>query len=114
MGGGPEYPQRGEHERELLLCVLPWPEKASEKVIGEIRDEFPNLEMHYIAQTYEDLKTGKTEVPEGNTPCPLRAVSFCTTAPFPLSRSALSSLIKSFRRVFAHFSLSVNHSIRRP
>ena len=67
MGGGPEVPHReGEKSRELLLCVLPWPEKVPEKVIGEIKEEFPHLELHYIHEPHEKKPDrGKTVVPEG-------------------------------------------------
>lgn len=68
MGGGPELPhQEGSKAGgELLLCVLPWPENHSYKVIGKIKDEFPNLEVHYIWEKYDDKKDrGKIEVPEG-------------------------------------------------
>ncbi|KAF2253341.1 hypothetical protein BU26DRAFT_515709 [Trematosphaeria pertusa] len=106
MGGGPEYPQRGEHERELLLCVLPWPEKASEKVIGEIRDEFPNLEMHYIAQTYEDLKTGKTEVPEDLCK---RASYLATLSWLPLHVSSVPNV-----KFIQFYSAGTNHVAKHP
>ncbi|KAF2468192.1 uncharacterized protein BDR25DRAFT_265886 [Lindgomyces ingoldianus] len=52
MGGGPEVPSRGD-SKELLLCVLPWPQKSSEKMMNEIRDEFPNLDLQYVQEKYE-------------------------------------------------------------
>lgn len=69
MGGGPEALHRdGERARDLLLAVLPWPEKAAEKSIAGIKEEFPNLEVHYIPEQYSERKEerGKVAVPEGN------------------------------------------------
>ena len=68
MGGGPEIPIReGGQDGDVLLAVLPWPEQACEKIISEIKEEFPKLEIQYIQETYTDKKDrGKTEVPEGN------------------------------------------------
>lgn len=68
MGGGPEYPAPdGASRRELLLAVLPWPESSSAKIVQEIKEEFPNLDIHYIAEPYAAKKEdrGKIEVPEG-------------------------------------------------
>ncbi|KAF2186911.1 hypothetical protein K469DRAFT_705439 [Zopfia rhizophila CBS 207.26] len=66
MGGGPEVPQqKGEKGRTHLLCVLPWPQKVSEKIIKEIQDEFPNLELQYVHENLEDPSQRlKIEVPE--------------------------------------------------
>lgn len=70
MGGGPELPlPAGENERELLLCVLPWPENASRTVIEEIKREFPKYEVQYIQEQrkMDDGTRPKTEVPEGRS-----------------------------------------------
>ncbi|KAF2707762.1 hypothetical protein K504DRAFT_503986 [Pleomassaria siparia CBS 279.74] len=67
MGGGPEAPLRqGETRRHLLLCVLPWPEKDAEKSIAAIKDEFPNLDVHYIPEPFFEKHEdrGKVAVPE--------------------------------------------------
>ena len=69
MGGGPELPLRaGEQKRDLVLAVLPWPEESSAKIIAEIKEEFPDLDFHYIHEAYTALpkNRGKTAVPEGN------------------------------------------------
>ena len=71
IGSGPEAPLRnGEKSRDLLLAVLPWPEKVAEKSIVAIKKEFPNLDLHYIPETYSEKqeKRGKVSVPEGNSP----------------------------------------------
>jgi hypothetical protein len=71
MGGGPEAPLRNsEKPRELLLAVLPWPEKVAEKSIAAIKEEFPNLDVHYIPETYSEKEEnrGKVSVPEGKSP----------------------------------------------
>ena len=70
MGGGPEGPIReGERSqnRELLLAVLPWPQEKPQKIIKEIEAEFPNLDIHFVHEVYENrADRGKVEVPEGN------------------------------------------------
>jgi hypothetical protein len=51
----------GAKSRELLLCVLPWPQDQTGTGINDIQEEFPDLEIHYIYQ-----KEGtKVDVPEG-------------------------------------------------
>lgn len=97
MGGGPEAPLRnGAKSRDLLLAVLPWPEKAAEKSIVAIKEEFPNLDVHYIPETYSEKheKRGKVSVPEGKSPsnnqqAPLLSMCVtCTTnRPFSFSSS---------------------------
>jgi hypothetical protein len=73
MGGGPELPLKGEGSKksDLLLAVLPWPEDYSKKIIGEIKEEFPDLEFHYIQQkfTTERDDRSKADVPEGRSLC---------------------------------------------
>jgi len=64
MGGGPEGPQReGGKPHDFLLCVLPWLEAEAEKSIAVIKQEFPNLEMHYIHEKKEER--GNVVVPKG-------------------------------------------------
>lgn len=67
MGGGPEVPvPDSERRRELLLAVLPWPEEQATKSIADIKREFPNLDVHYIHEKYEDkAERGKIDVPKG-------------------------------------------------
>jgi hypothetical protein len=69
MGGGPEVPYReSESRRELLLAVLPWPQEETTHIVKEIEDEFPNLDVHYIHETYEKkADRANTKVPEGKT-----------------------------------------------
>jgi hypothetical protein len=70
MGGGPEAPlQNRDKSRDFLLAVLPWPEKVAEKSIAAIKEEFPNLDVHYIPETYSEREEnrGKVSVPEGKS-----------------------------------------------
>ena len=98
MGGGPEAPVRDSQiRRELLLAVLPWPEEQAAKSIADIKREFPNLDVHYIHEKYDNkAERGKTEVPKGkqwasvsiNTPHHHSFVALCGIArPAVLLRS---------------------------
>ncbi|KAF2013198.1 hypothetical protein BU24DRAFT_231980 [Aaosphaeria arxii CBS 175.79] len=68
MGGGPETPQRstgdGEGSRDLLLAVLPWPESEPQHTIAKIKEDFPNLDVHYVQDYLNKADRGKTNVPE--------------------------------------------------
>ncbi|PSN69788.1 hypothetical protein BS50DRAFT_571127 [Corynespora cassiicola Philippines] len=65
MGGGPELPhQRGASNRELLLSVVPFPQSSTEKIIKQIQDEFPHLEIQFIEQAFDKDKRGDAQVPE--------------------------------------------------
>ncbi|KAJ4345687.1 uncharacterized protein N0V89_011822 [Didymosphaeria variabile] len=49
MGGG-EITKRGKGL--VLLAVIPFPEDAAKETLAEIREEFPDLEYHYIFQKF--------------------------------------------------------------
>ncbi|KAF2739287.1 hypothetical protein EJ04DRAFT_531930 [Polyplosphaeria fusca] len=62
MGGGSELPATGgASKRELLLCVLPWPEESFKKIWEDIAKEFPQYDLHYY-ETKADR--GKIQLPE--------------------------------------------------
>lgn len=62
MGGGAEIPQRGRDDRELLLITSPQPEDELKHFLIDLKEEFPNLDTHYIQIGFD----GKAEVPKGN------------------------------------------------
>lgn len=66
MGGG-EITKRGSGL--VLLAVIPFPEDAAKQTIAEIKEEFPDLEYHYIFQKNQPKKNnppgGDVNVPAG-------------------------------------------------
>ncbi|KAJ4287397.1 hypothetical protein N0V90_012797 [Kalmusia sp. IMI 367209] len=66
MGGGAEITKRGRGL--VLLAVIPFPEDAAKTTLAEIKEEFPDLEYHYIFQKFEVRKNGApggdVDVPE--------------------------------------------------
>jgi hypothetical protein len=47
MGGGLDSPIADvEGKKEVLLCLIPWPEPTA--ILDGIRKQFPNLEVEYI------------------------------------------------------------------
>ncbi|ORY08845.1 hypothetical protein BCR34DRAFT_488191 [Clohesyomyces aquaticus] len=106
MGGGPEVPLRGR-EKELLLCVLPWPESTSEKVIKEITDEFPYIDLHYVQEHYQNkADRGKVVIPEELYK---RARVLATLSWLPPSASAVPDL-----DLIQFFSAGTNHVAQHP
>ncbi|KAF2270633.1 hypothetical protein CC78DRAFT_528386 [Lojkania enalia] len=103
MGGGPQ-----ETSLEVLLCVLPWPEKESQKTIAEIKEEFPGYEFHYIHEhQYENRsQRGKINVPEDIYK---RATVLATLAWLPPSASAVPKL-----DLIQFFSAGTNHVSKHP
>lgn len=66
MGGGPELLHAGgSEEKELILCVIPFPESAAKKGIEELKKEFPNVEVHYFWSKFNNGKLEPVDVPEG-------------------------------------------------
>lgn len=66
MGGGTELPARGgSQEKELVLCVLPWPEENAQKGITELKDAFKDVEVKYFNSKFENGKMKPLDVPEG-------------------------------------------------
>jgi hypothetical protein len=65
MGGGEITKRRGV----VVLAVIPFPEDAAKNTIAEIKEEFPDLEYHYIFQKFEvkpnGLPGGDVDVPAG-------------------------------------------------
>lgn len=66
MGGG-EITKRGKGL--VLLAVVPIPEEAAQETIAEIKDEFPDLEFHFVYQKYvvnqNGAPGGEVDIPEG-------------------------------------------------
>lgn len=86
MGGGVEIPQRGRGgDRELLLFTQPNEEKDISDIISEIKDEFPNLDVHF-EQVGVD---GKADIPKGNQTIRHEF----SLAPFPIPRVVSSSIV---------------------
>ncbi|KAF1999541.1 hypothetical protein P154DRAFT_523327 [Amniculicola lignicola CBS 123094] len=108
IGGGQEFPiPDGERQRPLLLCVLPWPESAALKVVDEIRDEFPNLELLYIHEQYQDrAERGKIQVPEDTYK---RASIIATLSWLPPNASAIPDV-----KLIQFFSAGINHVAQHP
>jgi len=64
MGGGPEAPHHVvEKGRDLLLCVLPWPQGHLDKIIKALQEKYPQFEIVYFE--VEPRFGSKAEVPEG-------------------------------------------------
>lgn len=62
MGGGEDLPSRnGSKEKEIVVCVLPWPEEAAKRGIDDLKKEYKDTEMHY----YISSKMHPVDVPEG-------------------------------------------------
>ncbi|KAF2662840.1 hypothetical protein K491DRAFT_584413 [Lophiostoma macrostomum CBS 122681] len=107
MGGGPEVPLReGAQKNDVLLAVLPWPEQLSAKIISEIKDEFPKLEIHYIQENFPKKDRAKTEVPEDLTK---RAKFLATIAWLPATASKSPNL-----ELIQFFSAGTNHIAEHP
>jgi hypothetical protein len=65
MGGGPETPQRGDgQKRELLLSVQPLV-TASKKIIDEIKEEFPHLDVETFEHPDFFIREDELSIPEG-------------------------------------------------
>ncbi|KAF1959311.1 hypothetical protein CC80DRAFT_490267 [Byssothecium circinans] len=106
MGGGSELPGAGG-DRELLLCVQPVKEEETVKVIAEIKEEFPNLDVEYIFQPFTHPKPGqKLEVPEELYK---RATYLSTLSWLPPTASAAPHL-----KFIQFSSAGVNHIAKHP
>ncbi|KAF2118476.1 hypothetical protein BDV96DRAFT_643721 [Lophiotrema nucula] len=110
MGGGPEVPLREggrSQSHELLLAVLPWPQTKPQKIINEIEAEFPNLEIEFVYEVYENkADRGKVEVPEELYK---RAKILATLSWLPPSAASAPDL-----ELIQFFSAGTNHVANHP
>ncbi|KAF2197237.1 hypothetical protein GQ43DRAFT_451824 [Delitschia confertaspora ATCC 74209] len=107
MGGGLEGPQKSNGKgRELLLCVLPWPKNAGDKILKEIEREYPNLDVHYFEDSPNKDKSKNTTVPED---LQQRAKVMATLSWLPPNVQAAPNL-----ELIQFFSAGTNHIAQHP
>ncbi|KAL5418261.1 hypothetical protein PMIN04_007418 [Paraphaeosphaeria minitans] len=107
MGGG-EITKRGSGL--VLLAVLPLPENAAKDTIAEIKEEFPDLEYHYL---FQKLEIKKNSPPDGHVDVPadlLKRVNVLVTLSWLPAKESDVPKIKFIQFI----SAGTNHVAKHP
>ncbi|KAJ4372182.1 hypothetical protein N0V83_003955 [Neocucurbitaria cava] len=107
MGGGEDLPSRNaSKEKEIVVCVLPWPEEAAKRGIDDLKKEYKDAEVHYYNSKFENGKMHPIDIPEDLLK---RASYLATLFWLPSSASAIPNV-----KAIQFFSAGTNHVAKHP
>ncbi|KAF2132652.1 hypothetical protein P153DRAFT_333110 [Dothidotthia symphoricarpi CBS 119687] len=108
MGGGPElpHPPHAAKEKELVLCVVPFPENAAKKGIEKVEEEFEDVEVRYYYSRVEKGRPVQIDIPEDLIH---RATYICTLFWLPPTASSIPSI-----KFIQFFNAGINNVATHP